>query len=383
MPRKTHTETFSRREALLVSAVTAIATAFVTSFGLLIGRNYVLVERFKAEVGGERKKTNKYLLRKASRSLTLAGLIVAGFAVPAPAFSGQQSTDARLLQVYREVDKRNLADDKRTKAVFKDLSKVYADIEGHEKSLDALPPSLSDDERGRLEQVIIAKIIHAKSKIYESLKKHLDARQRVVGENLESLHRVLTEFRKSGKSTGGIKELTIRISRNTQTGRSMRGALAELSAWAQNNPGMKTRSASLRRLMSVLDRKIGLDKSRLAIQRRSAVAGYDNRTVDTLSAAFDKLGDEATANQVEMISLQTFKDELTIGLELSRLQISERIAKRIYPAGPGGRSQHPSMLIRKFIEGMGDLNDRIIRSNNQEAPGGDVPGTSLDEFTNF
>ena len=168
-------------------------------------------------------------------------------------------------------------------------------------------------------------------------------------------------------------------------GRSMKGALTELRNWAQQNPRMLTKAGSLKRLLKTLDRKVSLNKARLAVQGRNALAGYGNRTADTLGAALDRLSDQYAEVMAEKAALGTVKEEIVIAIQIGRLRVTERIARKT--SGLGGTSLPPLLSITRFTEKIGQLNDRLIRATDKELSDGtglfSTPGASPDDFVNF
>jgi len=317
--------------------------------------------------------------------LVIAVLVVGLY--PAAGSAGQESTDARLLKVFKDVDTRNRVHEETTKRALEGLEEIKAEIDLQEKELAALPASLSEAERARHEAMISAKMINGYARLYNRLGKHLDARATLIGKNLSDLGRVVKELHRSGKSTGGVKELQARIEQTVATGRSMKRALTELRNSAQQNPRLLTKADSLNRLLKILDQKVSLSKAQLVVQRRSALAGYGNRTVDTLNAALDRLADQYTEVMAEKDALRTVKGEITIAIEIGRLQATQRFADKTIPGGPGGTSLPPLLSIARFTEKIGVLNDRIIRQTNRDLSDGAAAsittGTTSDDFINF
>lgn len=323
------------------------------------------------------------LAMRAPSLVLAAALLLLSIAFPMQTLAKQESTDARLLKVFRDVDDRALTLQKKSKRVLGDLEQINKEIDAQEQERAGLASSgLSEDERTKREHVLTAKIIAKNSRIYKILAKHFDDRAALVSKNLEDLGKVVKEIQRSGRSGGGTKALQVRIDKNVATGRAMRGSLRELQNWAAQNPRLATKSQSLRRLMKTLDRKISLDKVRLSAQGRGALSAHGNRTVDVLNGALDRLADQYAEIATEKVALQGAREELRVAVEISRLRVTERIARKSLPGSTGGGGMPPLLGIVRFTEKIGTINDRLLRDMDQELSGA-TGGTDQNEFNNF
>lgn len=332
--------------------------------------------------------TRKYGTAVFAAALTL---MIIGFGAVA-AEAKQTSLDSRIFQAFEKIDGR-------TNAHEQDVVKMRARIEQLSKDIGKLRDEMnnlpSDGDQDKLRKRRLAmhgRMINMSAEYLNQSYKLVDSAARVISENLTDLAALASELRKSGDPSGGAIKLKKRIQQNIAAGRSMRNALVQMRNWAKSDPGLVNRFQSLRRITMTLDRRIGIDKARLAGRRIDASGAVRNKRLEALDRTVDRLGDMYAQVTAEKEALKDLRDEVAMAVQLGRLEMTQEVAER---AIPNFNSLHAaSSRARPLSEMAGVINDLnnslAVETSNTVVQGADGAaaavqpgGLEIGGFSNF
>jgi prefoldin subunit 5 len=265
-------------------------------------------------------------------SAGLAVVIVAlTFSWPLSAIAKQTSLDSRIFQAFERIDDRTNAHDNDVVAIKKNLENLSKEMVVLRKRLAALPKEKNDRESLAIRRSMHGQLINQSAEYLSQSFKLVDSAAAVISANLSDLAKLATEVRKTTDAKGDAEKLRTRIETNVAAGKSMRRALVQLRRWTQQDPALAAKFKSLRRISTVLDRRIGVDKARLNGRQVDGNGAIRNRRLDSLDQSVDRLGDMYTEVIAEKDALKDLRDELAIAIQLGRLEMTQEIASRAIP----------------------------------------------------
>jgi hypothetical protein len=298
-------------------------------------------------------------------------------ATPDWAEAKQTSLDSRIIQAFENIDER-------TNSHEQDVVVMRGRLDGLAKSLKELREKLADmpsdsDNRNIRKQrrTLHGKIINVSAEYLNQSYKLVDSAAAVISANLTDLAKLANAVRKSPDSKNGALRLQRRVQKNIAAGRSMRSALLQLRGWAQKNPDMIGRFQSLKRLTLALDRRVSIDKTRLKSRHMDATGAIRSKRQDALDRTVDRLGDMYAEVKAEKESLKDLRDELSIAIQLGRMEMTQEIAERAIPRVDGFKT--PSTGINSLMDlasVIGELNTSMVAEAN-------MPSTASEAATNL
>jgi prefoldin subunit 5 len=265
-------------------------------------------------------------------SAGLAVVIVAlTFSWPLSAIAKQTSLDSRIFQAFERIDDRTNAHDNDVVAIKNNLENLSKEMVVLRKRLAALPKEKNDRESLAIRRSMHGQLINQSAEYLSQSFKLVDSAAAVISANLSDLAKLAAEVRKTTDAKGDAEKLRTRIETNVAAGKSMRRALVQLRRWTQQDPALAAKFKSLRRISTVLDRRIGVDKARLNGRQVDGNGAIRNRRLDSLDQSVDRLGDMYTEVIAEKDALKDLRDELAIAIQLGRLEMTQEIASRAIP----------------------------------------------------
>jgi hypothetical protein len=265
-------------------------------------------------------------------SAGLAVVIVAlTFSWPLSAIAKQTSLDSRIFHAFERIDDRTNAHDNDVVAIKKNLENLSKEMVVLRKRLAALPKEKNDRESLAIRRSMHGQLINQSAEYLSQSFKLVDSAAAVISANLSDLAKLAAEVRKTTDAKGDAEKLRTRIETNVAAGKSMRRALVQLRRWTQQDPALAAKFKSLRRISTVLDRRIGVDKARLNGRQVDGNGAIRNRRLDSLDQSVDRLGDMYTEVIAEKDALKDLRDELAIAIQLGRLEMTQEIASRAIP----------------------------------------------------
>jgi hypothetical protein len=308
-----------------------------------------------------------------TRSTIISGLAATVMAmmvaVPGWAEAKQTSLDSRIIQAFENIDQR-------TNSHEQDVVAMRARLDDLAKRLKALRGKLADipdDNREqsvrKLRRILHGKVINLSAEYLNQSYKLVDSAAAVISANLTDLSKLADAVRKSPDSKNGALLLNERVRKNIEAGRSMRGALLQLRQWAQKNPEMIGRFQSLKRLTQALDRRVSIDKARLKSRNIDATGAIRSKRQDALDRTVDRLGDMYAEVKAEKESLKDLRDELSIAIQLGRMEMTQEIADRAIPRVEGFRAPTTGVnSLKDLATVIGELNTSMIAEANMAPP---------------
>jgi len=319
-------------------------------------------------------------------------MFVAGF-VGLSSFTAEakQTSLNRILEAFEKIDERTNAHEQDAASTRAHLEQLARDMAGLRGQLASLSTD-GDPDGARKRQALQARMTETAAEYLSQAYRLVDSAAEVISENLTDIARLAEDVRKSDDQDGGVKKLQKRIQENIAAGRSMRGALMRLRDWARQDPRLVRKFQSLRRITLALDRRIGVDRIRLAGRRMDGTDGaIRTRRQEALDHAVDRLGDMYAEVLAEKEALRNLRDDVAEAIALGRLHLTQEVAQRAVPSL--GSPKTPSKGLDS-LEGMatalGELNNSIINETKiPEVRPAAVPGQArpaeleIDGFSNF
>jgi len=308
-----------------------------------------------------------------------------------PSAAKQTSLDSRIFQAFERIDDRTNAHEQDVVAIQSRLGNLSVEMSALRQKLAGLPKDLEDRENLALRRSMHGQLINQSAEYLSQSFKLVDSAAAVISANLSDLAKLAAEVRKTTDAKGDADKLKTRIEKNVAAGRSMRQALVQLRRWAQQDPALAAKFKSLRRISTVLDRRIGVDKARLNGRQMDGNGAIRNRRLESLDQSVDRLGDMYAEIMSEKDALRDLRDELAIAIQLGRLEMTQEIASRAIPKVDS--IQSPSVGVQS-LEDMANvitaLNASLSMSQDFPAvqqAGGDViaapTGLEVGGFSNF
>ena len=303
----------------------------------------------------------------------------------------QTSLDSQIFQAFERIDGRTNIHEQDVAAARAHLDKVAADIEKLRVKLATMPAEGTEKEQAKARQKLHGQMISLSAEYLSQSFKLVDSAAAVISANLSDLAKLSEDVRKSTDPSGGGLKLQNRIQKNVAAGRSMRGALIQLRAWAQQDPAMANRFQSLRRITMALDRRISVDKARLNSRHVDSTGEIRNKRLEALDQSVNQLGDMYAEVTAEKEALRDLRDELRMVIQLSRLQLTQEIANRAIPRIDGIKAPATGVnSLRDMAVVITDLNNSMIieasspePAQSETSPIHEPGGLDIGGFSNF
>jgi uncharacterized coiled-coil protein SlyX len=290
-------------------------------------------------------------------------------ALPAQTEAKQTSLDTRIIEAFENIDERTNSHEQNVVTMRARLDTLGKRLKDLRSELANAPNDSGDHEARKERRVLHGKLINLSAEYLNQSYKLVDSAAAVISANLGDLSKLADAVRKSPDSKNGAQRLNKRVRENIEAGRSMRGALLQLRHWARNNPEMTGRFQSLKRLTQALDRRISIDKARLASRHVDATGAIRSKRQDALDRTVDRLGDMYAEVQAEKESLKDLRDELAIAIQLGRMEMTQEIADRAIPRVEGFKAPTTGVdSLKDLATVIGDLNTSMISEANMPSP---------------
>ncbi len=328
----------------------------------------------------------KYYLFPFIAAMLLAVLL----AFPSSAEAQQTSLDKRIFEAFEKIDGRTNAHDQSVVQMRKRMEEIATEFNKLQNELESLPAATSDEGTESRRRTLRSQLINLSAEHISQAYKLVDSAAAVISANLTDLALLAEEARKTTKAGGGARKLKLRIEKNISAGRAMRRALLELRRWSRRDPVLATRFISLRRIAGALDRKISIDKARLAGRRTDSTGEIRNERLAALNRTVDQLGDMYVEVATRKEELKDLRDEVVMSIQLGRLEMTREIAARAVPSlAINGKT--PSSEVRTLKEvatGIARLNASLMKNSGSVTPAslkadGGVTALVTDDFSNF
>jgi len=267
-------------------------------------------------------------------------------AAPSRAEAKQTSLDTRIIEAFETIDERTSTHEQDVVTMRARLDNLAITLAEQRQKLADLPSGDTSERKAR--RILHGKIINLSAEYLNQSYKLVDSAAAVISSNLSDLAKLAAEVRKSPGSINGARTLQNRVQKNIAAGRSMRKALLRLRDWSNKNPDMVGRFQSLQRITRALDRRVSIDKARLKSRRVDSTGAIRSRRQEALDRTVDRLGDMYAEVESEKEALKDLRDELSIAIQLGRLEMTQEVAERAIPRVDG--LQNPTT-------GVASLND--------------------------
>lgn len=308
-----------------------------------------------------------------------------------PSTAKQTSLDSRIFQAFERIDDRTNTHEQDVVAIRDRLDKLSAEMDTLRQKLATLPQDANDEENLALRRSLHGQLINQSAEYLSQSFRLVDSAAAVISANLSDLAKLAAEVRKTTDAKGDAEKLRGRIETNVAAGRSMRQALVQLRRWAQQDPALAAKFHSLRRISTVLDRRIGVDKARLNGRHVDGNGAIRNKRLESLDQSVDHLSDMYTEVMVEKEALRDLRDELAIAIQLGRLEMTQEIAARAIPKVDS--IQSPSSGV-KSLESMANVitalntslsisQDAPVAQSTEMTMAPDQSGLEVGGFSNF
>jgi hypothetical protein len=330
-------------------------------------------------------------IQKLISAAMVVAIISLTFSWPLSAFATQTSLDSRIFQAFERIDDRTSAHDHDVVFINNQLDTLSKEMAILRKKLAALPKEKKDRNGLAIRRSMHGQLINQSAEYLSQSFKLVDSAAAVISANLTDLAKLAVEVRKTTDAKGDAEILRTRIETNVAAGKSMRRALVQLRRWTQQDPLLAAKFKSLRRISTVLDRRIGVDKARLNGRQVDGNGAIRNRRLDSLDQSVDRLGDMYTEVIAEKDALRELRDELAIAIQLGRLEMTQEIASRAIPKVDNIQSQTVGV---QSLEDMANVITALNTSLSiaQETPvtqpaavsgSGEPKGMQIGGFSNF
>jgi len=328
----------------------------------------------------------KYHLFPFVAAMVLAVLL----ALLSVAEAKQTSLDQRIFDAFEKIDGRTNAHDQSVAQMRKRLEDIATEITTLQNELERLPADSSEDGTENRRRTLHSRLINLSAEHINQAYKLVDSAAAVISANLTDLARLSEEVRKTSETNGGAKKLKLRIENNIAAGKTMRQALVELRQWSRQDPVLATRFHSLRRIAGALDRKISVDKARLAGRRTDSTGEIRNERLAALNRTVDQLGDMYAEVVAEKEALKDLRDEVVMAIQLGRLEMTREIAERAVPSlALNGKTPSPEVrTLKEVATGIARLNVSLMEKSGNVTPAslevdGGATAMAIDGFSNF
>ncbi len=263
--------------------------------------------------------------------IVVLGILIATIFDPQSADAKQTSLDARIFEAFERVDERTTVHKRDASAMRARLDQITVEMEAHRNELSVLEGDAGDENLRSQRRLVRGKMIKLSAEYLSQSFQLLDSASDLISANLSDLAELAAEVRKSGRESGGVLKLQNRIQQNVSAGQSMRAALVDLKNWTRQDPNLVGQFKSLRRIMGSLDRRISVDKARVQGRDTDPTGAVTDRRLDALDQTLDRLGDMYTQVTTEKQALLDMKEELSIAIQLGRLEMTQEVANHAIP----------------------------------------------------
>jgi len=296
-------------------------------------------------------------------------VVVLALTSPGWAEAKQTSLDSKIIEAFENIDERTSTHEQDGSLMRDRLDKMAATLTDLRTKLSNLSSDSQDRNVHRQRRIIHGKIINMSAEYLNQSYKLLDSAAAVISANLSDLAKLAKAVRMSPDSKSSALKLQNRVQKNIGAGRSMRSALLRLRKWTKNNPDLTGRFQSLKRLTQALDRKITIDKARLESRHVDATGAVRGKRQDALERTVDRLGDMYVQVQSEKDSLRDLRDELSIAIQLGRMEMTQEVTERAIPRLD--RIVAPSTgvnSLQDLASVIGELNTSMVAEANIPSP---------------
>ena len=303
----------------------------------------------------------------------VASLLMVTFAVPGWAEAKQTSLDSRIIQAFENIDERTNTHERDVVTMRAQLDNHAKKLKGLRSELAGIPSDTQDPTDRKLRRILHGKVINVSAEYLNQSYKLVDSAAAVISANLTDLAKLADAVRKSPDSRNGALRLKKRVQKNIDAGKSMRSALLQLRSWASKNPAMVGRFQSLKRLTQALDRRISIDKTRLKSRQVDATGAIRSTRQDALDRTVDRLGDMFAEVKAEKESLKDLRDELSIAIQLGRMEMTQEVAERAIPRVDGFNAPTTGIdSLKDLASVIGELNTSMITEANMPSLTGET-----------
>jgi hypothetical protein len=252
-------------------------------------------------------------------------------AAPGWAEAKQTSLDSRIIEAFENIDGRTNSHEQNVIAMRTRLDNLAQRLKELRTKLANMPSDTRDRNARKRRRTLHGKIINASAEYLNQSYKLVDSAAAVISANLSDLAKLADAVRRSPASRNGALRLQKRVKDNIANGKSMRSALLHLRNWAKTNPDMVGRFQSLKRLTQALDRRVSIDKARLKSRHVDATGAVRSKRQEALDRSVDRLGDMYAEVKAEKESLKDLRDELSIAIQMGRMEMTQEVAERAIP----------------------------------------------------
>mgnify|MGYP002633176300 CR=1 FL=1 len=293
--------------------------------------------------------------------IVVLGILIATIFDPQSADAKQTSLDARIFEAFERVDERTTVHKRDASAMRARLDQITVEMAALRNELSVLEGAAGDENLRSQRRLVRGKMIKLSAEYLSQSFQLLDSASDLISANLSDLAELAAEVRKSGRESGGVLKLQNRIQQNVSAGQSMRAALVELKNWTRQDPNLVGQFKSLRRIMGSLDRRISVDKARVQGRDTDPTGAVTDRRLDALDQTLDRLGDMYTQVTTEKQALLDMKEELSIAIQLGRLEMTQEVANHAIPNFEVGTGSDVSAgSLSNIASTISDLNVSLV-----------------------
>ena len=293
--------------------------------------------------------------------IVVLGILIATILDPQSADAKQTSLDARIFEAFERVDERTTVHKRDASAMRARLDQITVEMAALRNELSVLEGAAGDENLRSQRRLVRGKMIKLSAEYLSQSFQLLDSASDLISANLSDLAELAAEVRKSGRESGGVLKLQNRIQQNVSAGQSMRAALVELKNWTRQDPNLVGQFKSLRRIMGSLDRRISVDKARVQGRDTDPTGAVTDRRLDALDQTLDRLGDMYTQVTTEKQALLDMKEELSIAIQLGRLEMTQEVANHAIPNFEVGTGSDVSAgSLSNIASTISDLNVSLV-----------------------
>lgn len=305
------------------------------------------------------------------------------------AFAEQRSLDLKISEVYGAIDERSRTYETEAGQVRRRLGEMAVEIGELQGQLEDLPADLSEAESDIRRRELHARLTQLSALYLSEAYQLVDHATEVVAKNMVDLADLAQTVRASPDPARGANNLKAAIVANIASGKAMREVLLQIRTWAEHDRTVARRIASLRRTMASLDRRISLDKARLAGQLQDPTGTAAGHYMASIDRAVESLADMYAGLMAEKRALTELRDAVEVAIQLGVLDMTRVVAERAIPglsSPQGPRTGVPGLM--DVAGNIARLNRYILEDAAQDAveplDASDRPtALSIDEFDNF
>ena len=332
--------------------------------------------------------TTIWNLYRAGIAAALSFMLFGGLVGGSFAAEAKQTSLNRILEAFEKIDVRSQDLEQDAVPMRARMERLAKEMAKAREQLASLAASGGTDAP-RKRQALQARMTEIAAEYINQAFKLVGSTAGVISKNLADIAELAEEVRKSDVSEGGANKLHRRIQENIAAGRSMRGALVRLRDWARQDPNLRRRFQSLRRTTMTMDRRISINRARLAKRQIDGTDGaIRTRRQEALDQAVDRLADMYTEVMAEKEVLMDLRDDVAVAIQLGSLNATQTAAERAIPGSPKAPSTGLDSL-KGMTDALGELNDSIFNEALPTVQPAAMPGQpppaelELDGFTNF